>query len=327
MASPTPLIGLHASHELHLPSTLLALVRRAEAAGFGCGMCSDHLHPWTPSQGQSGYSFAWLGAALQATALPLGTICCPFGRYHPAVVAQAAATLGELFPGRFWLAVGTGQALNEHVTGRPWPDKPERRATLLEAVGVIRRLWAGETVTHRGRVVVEAATVYSRPAVPVPLFGAATSPETAEWVGGWADGLLTVGAEPGALRQVVDAFRRGGGAGKPMYLQAMVGYDPDEERAWQTAAETWPVAVLGQDRLQTIPTPEAMAAAAGRVSPEDIKGKLRVSADLKQHVDWIQVDLALGFERVMLYTISGQPERFVDVFADRVLPAVRSTGG
>src|SRR4051812_41227640 len=118
------MIGFHASHEQHPPSALLEYVWRAERAGFQGAMCSDHLHPWTPAQGQSGYSFAWLGAALQATALPMGTICCPAFRYHPAIVAQAAATLAEMFPGRFWLALGTGQALNEHVTGESWPPKP-----------------------------------------------------------------------------------------------------------------------------------------------------------------------------------------------------------
>lgn len=318
------LIGFHASHELFPPGALIGHARRAEAAGFGAAMCSDHLHPWVPSQGESGFSFAWLGAALQATSLPLGTICCPFGRYHPAVVAQAAATLAEMFPGRFWLAVGTGQALNEHVTGRPWPEKPERRATLREAADVIRALWAGETVTHRGRVRVEAAKVYSRPATTPLLFGAATTPETAEWVGSWADGLLTVNAPPDALRKVVDAFRRGGGAGKPMYLQAMVGYDPDEARAWEAAAESWPVAVLGQEQLQSLPTPEAMAAAAGRVTANDLKEKgLRVSSDLSRHAGWLRGDLELGFERVFLYTISGNPERFIDTFAEKVLPAVR----
>src|SRR3954466_2561604 len=166
------IIGFHASHELHPPGALLRHVRRAEQLGFRAAMCSDHLHPWTPGQGQSGFSFAWLGAALQATHLPVGTVCCPFGRYHPAVVAQAAATLAEMFPGRFWLAVGTGQALNESVTGEPWPDKPERRAALREAVDVIRALWAGETVTCRGRVRVEAASLYTRPAEPPRLFGA-----------------------------------------------------------------------------------------------------------------------------------------------------------
>jgi probable non-F420 flavinoid oxidoreductase len=291
-------------------------------------MCSDHFHPWTPRQGHSGYSFAWLGAALQATALPLGTICCPAFRYHPAVVAQAAATLAEMFPGRFWLALGTGQALNEHVTGPKWPDKEERQDMIREAADVMRALWRGETVTHRGKVRVEAARVYSLPDRPPLLLGAATSPETAEWVASWADGLLTVNADADTMRQVVEAFQDAGGEGKPMYLQDMVGYDPDEERAWQAAAENWPVAVLDQEQLQNLETPEQMAAACGTVRPSDLKDRqLRVSADLGRHVAWLQGDLELGFERIFLYTIGGNPERFIDAFAEKVLPACRAGGG
>src|SRR3954467_14975947 len=123
-------VGFHAAHELYAPSALLGHVRRAERAGFALATCSDHFHPWTPAQGQSGFSFAWLGAALQATALSAGTICCPFGRDHPAGGAPAAATLAEMFPSRFWLAVGTGQALNESITGAPWPEKPARQERL-----------------------------------------------------------------------------------------------------------------------------------------------------------------------------------------------------
>lgn len=317
-------IGFHASHELFPPSALLRHMRQAEQAGFGCGMCSDHLHPWTPSQEHSGYSFAWLGAALQATGLGLGTICCPMFRYHPAIVAQAAATLAEMYPGRFWLALGTGQALNEHVTGQGWPDKPERQARLQEAAEVIRALWRGETVTHRGKIHVEEARVYSLPDKPPLLLGAATSPETAAWVAPWADGLLTVNSDADTMRRIVEAFRSGGGEGKPMYLQDMVGYDPDEERAWQAAAKNWPVAVLDQTQLQNIEMPERMAAACGTVRAADLKGKLRVSSDLARHVAWLQADLELGFERIFLYTISGNPERFIDVFGEQVLPALRT---
>lgn len=321
------IIGFHASHEMYPPSALLRQMQQAERAGFAAGMCSDHLHPWTPSQGHSGYSFAWLGAALQATGFSLGTICCPVFRYHPAVVAQAAATLAEMSPGRFWLALGTGQALNEHVTGRPWPDKPERRAMVREAADVMRALWRGETVTRRGKVRVEEARVYSCPETPPLLLGAATTPETAGWVASWADGLLTVNTDAGTMRRVVEAFRGGGGDGKPMYLQDMVGYDPDEETAWQSAAENWPVAVLDQAQLQNLETPERMAAACGTVRPADLKGKVRVSSDLGRHVAWLRGDLELGFERIFLYTISGSPERFIDAFGDQVLPLFRAGGG
>lgn len=319
-------IGFHASHELYPPGALLRHVRRAERAGFGAAMCSDHLHPWTPQQGHSGYSFAWLGAALQATGLPLGTVCCPVFRYHPVVVAQAAATLAEMFPGRLWLALGTGQALNEHVTGQGWPGKRERQDMVREAAGVMRALWRGEAVTHRGKVCVQEARVYCLPDRPPLLLGAATSPETAGWVASWADGLLTVNADAEKMRQVVEAFRNGGGEGKPTYLQVMVGYDPDEERAWQEAAENWPVAVLDQDRLQNLETPERMAAACGTVRASDLRGKLRVSSDLGRHAAWLVGDLEWGFERVFLYTISGNPERFIDVFGEKVLPACRAGG-
>jgi coenzyme F420-dependent glucose-6-phosphate dehydrogenase len=317
------LFGFHASHELFPPSALLRHVQQAEQAGFEAAMCSDHFHPWM-KHGQSGYSFAWLGAALQATGQEFGTVCCPTGRYHPAMVAQAAATLAEMFPDRFWLAVGTGQALNEHITGERWPTKPERQARLREAVDIIRALWAGETVQHRGRVRTEGAKLYSRPQQPPLLLGAATSPETARWLGGWADGLLTMNAEPEPLSRLVQAFREGGGEGKPMFLQAMVGYDPDEERAWAAAAQNWPIAVLSQEELQDWTTPEQFTAGTAKVRATDLKGKLRVSADLGQHIGWIQQDLALGFDRIFLYTVSGSPERFLDVFGAKVLPACRS---
>jgi coenzyme F420-dependent glucose-6-phosphate dehydrogenase len=318
------MIGWHASHELYPPGELLRLARQAEAAGFDAAMCSDHFHPWTPGQGESGFAFAWLGAALQATALPFGSVCCPFARYHPAVVAQAAATLGEMFPGRYWLAVGTGQALNEAITGDEWPAKPDRRAKLREAVDVIRALWAGETVTHRGRVTVESARLCSRPPRPPLLFGAAVTAETAEWVGGWADGLLTVGHQPDGLREVVEAFRRGGGEGKPMALQAAIGYAPDESQAWADAHARWPVAGVGQDLLQTLPTPERIARAAAGVGVDDLRGKLRVSSEPARHAEWIRADFAAGFEAVYLHFVGRDQDLFLDEFAEHVLPHCRT---
>jgi len=319
------LVGFHASHELFSPRALLEHVQRAERAGFTAAMCSDHFYPWTPEQGESGLSFAWLGAALQATSLPLGTICCPFGRYHPAIVAQAAATLAQMFPDRFWLAIGTGQALNEHITGEAWPPKPERQSRLRYSADMIRALWAGETVTKDGPVPVVEAKLYTRPEQPPLLFGAATTPETARWLGSWADGLLTVNAGRDYLAQVIDAFREGGGEGKPMYLQVMLGYDPNEDRAWNQALKNWPFAVLDQNTIQDLPTPEQMAAASANATVSDLKEKgLRVSSSISQHVDWLQEDIDQGFERLFLYTISGNPERFIDTFGEQVLPRLRS---
>src|SRR4051812_40668906 len=211
-------IGFHASHEQFPPSELLALVKAAETAGFTCAMSSDHFRPWASAQGHSGYAWSWLGAALQATSLPFGVISAPGYRYHPAIIAQAAATLAEMFPGRFWLALGSGQRLNEDITGLAWPEKAERNARLRECAEIIRALLAGGTVTHHGRVTAVGAKLYSLPARPPPLLGAAVTEATAEAVGAWADGLLTVSAGPGQMRRVIEAFRRGGGAGKRLVV-------------------------------------------------------------------------------------------------------------
>ena len=314
-----PRFGFHASHELFSPSDLLRHVRLAEQAGFQAAMCSDHFYPWTPTQGESGYSFAWLGAALATTALPIGTICCPCFRYHPAIVAQATATLAEMFPGRVWLALGTGQWLNEHIVGGVWPSKSERQARVRESAEILRALWSGETVTRHGRVAVENARLYTRPQSAPRLFGAATTPETAAWVATWADGLLTVVCDTARLRAIVTAFREHGGEGKPMFLQVMVGYHADEGRAWDEAARSWPVAVLGQDQMQNVRGPDDFAALVAQVGPADLKGKLRVSSSVQQHVDWLSGDVQLGFDTIYLYNVSGETERFLEVFGGEVL--------
>jgi coenzyme F420-dependent glucose-6-phosphate dehydrogenase len=209
------LYAYHASHEQFTPTALVRYVRLAEQAGFTAISSSEHLQPWSPRQGQSGFAWAWLGAAMQVTFLPFSVVCAPGQRYHPVVIAQAAATLAELFPGRFRLALGSGEALNERVLGEPWPPKPERHARLLECVDIVRALWAGETITHYGRILIEEGRLYTRPEVPLGIIGAAVTAETARWVGSWADGLLTVGGAPEAVRQTLDAFYEGGAPASP----------------------------------------------------------------------------------------------------------------
>jgi G6PDH family F420-dependent oxidoreductase len=196
-------IGYHASHEQFAPRRLLALVKRAEAAGFHAAKSSDHFHPWSERQGQSGFAWSWLGAAMEATSFPIGIISAPGYRYHPAVLAQAAATIGEMYEGRLWLALGSGEAINEAITGEYWPDKEERNARLLECVEVTRRLFAGETVTHRGRITVVEARLYTRPISPVPLYGAAVTAKTAALAGSWA-GRTAFGWEPCRQRPTAD---------------------------------------------------------------------------------------------------------------------------
>jgi probable non-F420 flavinoid oxidoreductase len=306
------------------PSALLEFVKLAERAGFGEAMCSDHFHPWIPSQGHSGFAWSWLGAALQATSLPFGTVNAPGQRYHPAIVAQAVATLAEMFPGRIWLAAGTGEALNESITGDDWPHKQARRERLKECVDVMRALWRGETVTHAGKHVrVKEAKLYTRPrprpAEAPKLFGAALTTETAKWVGGWADGLITVAKEPDDLKEAITAFREGGGGGKPIFVQAAISYARDEADAVEAAHRNWPMAGLEIPMLGDLPTPEAFARACAGVRREEVKEKLRVSSDLSRHRDWIARDLELGASRVYLQYLGPDMRAFIEVFGEKVV--------
>jgi coenzyme F420-dependent glucose-6-phosphate dehydrogenase len=317
------LCAYHASHEQFPPSALVRYTRLAEQAGFTAVSSSEHLQPWSPRQGQSGFAWAWLGAAMQATALPFSVVCAPGPRYHPMVLAQAAATLAELFPGRFHLALGSGEGLNERVTGEPWPPKPERHARLLECVGIMRALWAGETVTHDGRVRVEGGRLYTRPATPLRLFGAAVTAETAQWVGGWADGLLTVGGAPEAVRQRLDAFSEGGGAGKPVILQVALSYACDEAEARQGAYEQWRTNVFPSDVLAELWTPEQFEAVARYVRVEDLETSVRISADIQRHLAWLQQDVALGVSQINLHNVNRRQEAFIDVFGACILPMLQ----
>lgn len=187
----------HASHEQFSPSALLSLAVQAETAGFDGVFCSDHLQPWAPAQGHSGHAWAWLGGAMQATKKrSFATITVPGGwRYHPVPLAQAIGTLGQMFPGRMpWVAFGSGEALNEHAVGAGWPAKPERNQRLREGVDIVRALLAGQRVRRpQGLVGMGDARVWDRAESPPRLIGAAVSETTAHWLGGWADGLLTLG--------------------------------------------------------------------------------------------------------------------------------------
>jgi probable non-F420 flavinoid oxidoreductase len=313
-------IGWHASHEQIAPSELLTAVGEAEAAGFQAAMCSDHICPWSEQHGESGFAWSWLGAALARTSLRIGVVNAPGQRYHPAVIAQAAATLTEMFPGRFWAALGTGEASNERVTGDPWPDKPTRNARLAECVDVMRALFAGEEVTHDGLVRVLRARLWTRPSEPPPLLGAAVSAETARWVGGWADGLITVHQSSEVLQRVIEAFREGGGEGKSLGLQVHVAWAPDEAQALRIAHEQWRTMVFGPPLSWDLETVEQFDAAARYVRPDDVRAAVLVSADLARHAAWLQEAAALGFDEIYVHHVGREQRAFIDAFGDHVLP-------
>ncbi|WP_217922192.1 TIGR03885 family FMN-dependent LLM class oxidoreductase [Miltoncostaea oceani] len=315
-------IGWHASHEQIPPGRLLEAARRAQDAGFTVGMSSDHFSPWSARQGHSGFAWSWLGAALATTDLPFRVVTAPGQRYHPAILAQAMATLCEMFPERLWVCLGSGEASNEHITGDRWPPKPERNARLRECVDVIRALLAGEEVTHHGLVTVDRARLWSRPATPPPLIGAAVSEETARWAGGWADGLVTVHRPPATLRRVLDAFREGGGEGRPTVLQVHVSWAPTEDEAMDIAWDQWRSNAFAPPIPWDLETVAHFDEASRFVRPEDVRECVLVSSDLGRHAAWLQELAALGFDEINIHHVGQEQDAFIDAFGRDVLPAL-----
>jgi len=315
-----PVIGLHCSHEQIPPSHLLAHLREAEAAGFRAAMSSDHFSPWSERQGESGFAWSFLGAALEATELPFGVVNAPGQRYHPAIVAQAAATLCELFPGRLWVALGTGEASNEHITGEHWPGKTKRTARLRECVDVMRALFAGEVVDHEGLVRVDRARLWTLPAEPPSLIGAAVSPETARWCGGWADGLVTINQPRETLERVIQAFREGGGGDRPVHLQVHLSWAADEDEALRIAHDQWRTNVFSPPLCWDLETVEQFDLAAQHVREEDVRKAVLVSSDLAQHAGWLAELAELGFEEIHLHHVGQDLSPFIDAFGEHVLP-------
>ena len=316
-----PLIGLHCSHEQIPPSRLLAHVVEAEAAGFGAAMSSDHFSPWSERQGESGFAWSFLGAAMHATSLPWGIVNAPGQRYHPAIVAQAAATLCELFPERLWVALGTGEASNEHITGAPWPAKHVRAARLRECVDVIRALFAGEVVDHDGLVRVDRARLWTLPARPPALIGAAVTPETAALV-------RRVGRRPGH-DQPAARDARAGARGVPRRRRRAAsrsgcrcispGRRPTPRRS-RVAHDQWRTNVFAPPLCWDLHTVEQFDEAARHVRPEDVRESVLVASDLRRHVAWLQELSSLGFDQVVLHHVGRDLRPFIATFGEHVLP-------
>jgi probable non-F420 flavinoid oxidoreductase len=319
-----PVVGWHASHEQIPPSRLLTDVRHAEAVGFQAAWSSDHFSPWSERQGESGFALSWLGAALATTSLPIGFVNAPGQRYHPAIVAQGLGTLAEMFPGRLSVALGTGEFSNEHITGDGWPDKPTRNARLRECVDVIRAMLAGEEVTHHGLVHVDRARLWTLPAQPPRLLATAVSTETARWAGEWADGLVTIWQPPETLRQVVDAFRDGGGDGKPLALQIHVSWAPDDAEALAIAYDQWRTNVFEAPLCWDIATVAEFDAAAKHVRQEDMAAAVLISTKPAWFVERLREAAELGFSELYVHHVGKEQRAFLDCFGEHVLPEVRS---
>jgi probable non-F420 flavinoid oxidoreductase len=308
-------VAYHASHEQFSPSELLSLVQLAEKAGFDAIHSSDHFHPWSERQGHSGFTLSWIGAAMQACGLPFSMVCAPGQRLHPAIVAQAIATLGDLFPGRFSIELGSGEALNEMITGEPWPDKETRNARLLECVHVIRALLKGDEIDHHGLVRVKESRLYSIPTIIPPLFCAAISKKTSGWAGKWADGLLTTAGPDVEIRDKITAFESEGGRGKPVYVQFAFSFDRTLDLAIEGAFDQWRSNMVAKDELANLHKPAHFDQKAAGITRADIEDQVPMFTDVDLLFERVISFEKLGAARVVLHNINRNQEQFINAMA------------
>jgi G6PDH family F420-dependent oxidoreductase len=307
------------------PDQLITDLVAAEAAGFDFSVCSDHFQPWLEEQGHAGYAWAILGAAAQATErIGLMTyVTCPTLRYHPAIVAQKAATVGVLSGGRFRLGLGAGENLNEHVVGKRWPAVGERHAMLSEAVQIIAALLDGEpSVNFRGRHFnVEQARLWDLPQRRIPIGIAVSGEQSCGLAGRHADLMIATEPKP----ELGDMFDAAGGTGKGRVGQIALSYDPDRERAVQRAHEQFRWFGLGWKVNADLPNPESFEAATAFVSPEQVAEQLSCGPDVEEHVENIRPFLDAGFTEIALLQIGGEHQLpFIRWAQDELLPALRS---
>jgi coenzyme F420-dependent glucose-6-phosphate dehydrogenase len=315
-------IGYSLSSEEHPARDLVKFAQRAEQAGFEYASISDHFHPWVGSQGNSPFVWSVLGAIAQATStLRLGTgVTCPTMRYHPTIVAQAAATVASLMPGRFFLGLGTGENLNEHVTGQGWPRYQDRADMLEEAVEIIRALWTGENVNHEGDYfTVENARLYSLPDEPPPVVLAAAGPKAADLAGRIGDGLINYTADA----SIVERFQAGGRQDRPRYLQVNVCWAQDEADARRTAYEICANVGLKGELGNQLPTPKHYEQAVQMLTEEDIAKVILCGPDPEKHAAKIREGFDAGYDNVHVYQVGSDQEGFFRFYERHVLPRLR----
>jgi coenzyme F420-dependent glucose-6-phosphate dehydrogenase len=310
--------GYALSAEEHPPLALVRNAVRAEEAGFGFALISDHFHPWIARQGHSPFVWSVIGAIAQATErLRLGTgVTCPLLRIHPALVAQAAATSAAMLPGRFFLGVGTGENLNEHVTGARWPAPDERLELLEEAIEVMRLLWQGGEQTHRGKhYTVDHARLYTLPEEPLHVCVAAAAPNAAELAGRLGDSLVSTSPD----EEVVQAYRSAGGAG-PRYAQLTGCWAETEAEGRQRAHELWPNAGMKGTLSQELPRPSDFEGAAAMVTEDDVAAAVACGPDPDLWLERVQQYTDAGFDHVYLHQVGPDQEGFFRFWENEVRP-------
>ncbi|HVL04956.1 MAG TPA: TIGR03557 family F420-dependent LLM class oxidoreductase [Acidimicrobiales bacterium] len=304
--------GYALSSEEHAPNDLVRYAQRAEAVGFSFAAVSDHYHPWVDQQGHAPFVWSVIGGIAHATStLKLGTgVTCPTFRIHPAIIAQAAATAATMMPGRFFLGVGSGENLNEHILGDHWPPAPVRQDMLAEAISLIRQLWEGGYQSFDGAYyTVENARIYTLPQELPPIIMAAAGPQAATLAGANADGLWTVSPEA----DLIDKFTESGGSG-PKYGQVTVCWAPDEDSAKKTAYEWWPNAGIGGELSQELPLPRHFEQAAQLVTPDDLAEKLPLGPDPDRHAESVKAFVDAGYDHVYIHQIGPDQDGFFQFY-------------
>jgi len=326
-------IGYAAMLEQFHPREAVELTVHAEGRGFSGVMAADHFQPWVPQQGQSAFVWNVLAAIGERTRGDLGPgVTAPTFRWHPAMVAQASATLAAMYPGRHWLGLGSGEALNEHVVAPYWPEPPERINRMFEAIEIIRKLFtgslAGKDVKHAGEFYrLESTRLWTMPEVPPEILVATAGPITAKRAGRSADGLITVGAPVEKIAGLFERFDAGAReAGKdpsvmPKVLQLHLSWAPTDEEALTNAMTEWPNGGMKFPKAD-IRSPFDFAQIAKLVRPEDFDGRMVISADPDRHRAEIQKFADLGFDRIYLHNVGRNQREWIDVFAADVLPKI-----
>lgn len=312
-------IGYAMSAEEHTPLLLVDHAERAEAAGMSFGLISDHFHPWIDRQGQAPFVWGVLGAiATRTTDFRVGTgVTCPLIRMHPAIVAHAAATAAALMPGRFFLGVGTGENLNEHVLGDKWPPAATRRSMLREAVELMRLLWQGELTTHHGEhYTVENARLYTLPDEPIEVMVAAGGPASASLAGEVGDGL--VATSPDA--ELVEAFLQSGSADAPRFGQLTICIAESEEEAVSTAHEWWPNGGLQGPLGQELALPHHFEEAAAMVSESDVAAAVVCGPDPEPITAAIEEFSDAGYTHVYLHQVGPDQHALFRLYEDEIAP-------
>jgi len=315
-------VGYKLSSEEQGPNELVRYAGLAEEHGFGFALISDHFHPWIDRQGQSPFVWSVIGAIAHTTQrLRLGTaVTCPTVRVHPAIVAQAAATAAAMMPGRFFLGVGTGENLNEHIVGQGWPATAVRQARLGEAIQIIRLLWGGEMQSYHGSFyTVENARLYTLPAKPPPLLVAVAGPKSLDMAATFGDGMI--GTEPD--KKLVKGFKKAAGTRKPCYGELTVCWAKDEDKARQTARERWPIQAMDAALAWELPLPAHFEAAAELVTEDTISGSMVCGPDPKDHLEALQEYADAGYEHVCVHQVGPDQEGFMQFYKREIFPRLR----